>query len=246
VTGAASGLGRETALAFAQEGAAVVVADIDDLRGNDVVDELRARGGTGIFHHCDASEEREVAETVAECVDKYGSLDVMHSNAGTQVIAPLIDTTRAQIETLLAVNILGAIWSCKHAVEQMRRRQRGSIVITASISSLTGDPLLPVYTTTKTALLGLMRSVAVGSAVDGIRCNAVCPGDMDTPMLQEYFDAADDPAQARRDVERAYPSGRIAQPVEVARAVLFLASDEASFINGTYIVVDGALTAKTY
>src|SRR5262249_54078268 len=110
----------------------------------------------------------------------------------------------------------------------------------------TGDPLLPAYTTSKTALLGLTRSVAVAYAAQGIRCNAVCPGDMDTPMLADYFDAARDPARARSEVEQAYPLGRIAHPREVARAVLFLASDEASFISGTHLVVDGALTAKAY
>jgi NAD(P)-dependent dehydrogenase (short-subunit alcohol dehydrogenase family) len=246
VTGAASGLGREVTLALTAEGGRVLLADVNVDGAEAVAAEARATGGTAEVCRCDVSREAEVAAAVADCVERFGRLDVMHSNAGTQVIALLEETTDEELERLLAVNVRGAIWSCKHAVAAMRRDGGGSIVITASISSLTGDPLLPAYTTTKTALLGLMRSVAVAYAADGIRCNAVCPGDMDTPMLQEYFDAAPDPALARRDVEEAYPGGRIAHPREVARAVLFLASDEASFVSGTYVVVDGGLTAKTY
>jgi NAD(P)-dependent dehydrogenase (short-subunit alcohol dehydrogenase family) len=245
VTGGASGLGREVVLALAAEGASVLVADIDDARSDEVVDEVLAAGGAAMARRCDAGSEEQVAQAVDACLEHYGALDVMHSNAGVQVVAPLEETRHDNLEPLLAVNVRGAVWACKHAVRAMRGRG-GAIVLTASISSLTGDPLLPAYTTSKTALLGLMRSVAVGYAADGIRCNAVCPGDMDTPMLGEYFDTAANPSAARAEIERAYPLGRIAHPREVARAVLFLASDEASFISGTQLVVDGALTAKTY
>jgi meso-butanediol dehydrogenase / (S,S)-butanediol dehydrogenase / diacetyl reductase len=245
VTGGASGLGREVVLALAQEGASVVVADIDDERSRRVAEEVMERGGNALAHHCDAAREDQVAAVVDACVDSYGTLDVMHSNAGVQVIASLEEMNHDNLEPLLAINVRGSIWACKHAVRAMRGRG-GAIVLTASICSVTGDPLLPAYTTSKTALLGLARSVAVAYGGEGIRCNAVCPGDMDTPMLTDYFEAAGDPDAARVEIERAYPLGRIAQPGEVARAVLFLASNEASFISGTHIVVDGALTAKTY
>ena len=246
VTGSASGLGREVVLAACAEGARVVGLDRNAEAGQQVVDEAVAAGGAAVFEPGDVAREDDVAAAISRCVDRFGGLDFMHSNAAIQVIGALDEASDGDWERVLSVNVMGAVWGCKHAVAAMRANGGGSIVITASISSLVGDPLLPAYTTTKTALLGLMRSTAIAHAADGIRCNCVCPGDMDTPMLQEYFDAAPDPAAARREVELAYPGKRIAQPREVAMAVLFLLSDESSFVNGTFIVVDGGLTVSPY
>lgn len=246
VTGSASGLGRAVVLTLAAEGARLVCLDRDRDRGTAVVAEAVAAGGTAVFHHGDITREQDIADAVARCRDEFGSLDIMHNNAGVQLIAPLHDTTNAQWDLVTEVNLRGTFWGCKHAVAAMRETGGGSIVNTASISSFMGDPLLPVYTMTKAGILGLTRSVGVEYGGEGIRCNCVCPGDMDTPMIQDYFDAQGDPVAARAEVERAYPQGRIATAREVAMAVLFLASDESSFINATSIVVDGGVTAKPY
>lgn len=245
VTGSASGVGREIVRAFAREGAAVLAVDRDAERGREAALEAVEEGGAVEFLAGDVVDEGTVADAVRRCRDAFGSLDVLCNNAGVQVMGSLEDATVADLDRAVSVNLRAAFLGCREGVRAMRGRG-GSIVNTASISALVGDPLLPVYTASKTALLGLTRSVAVAYAGEGIRCNSICPGDVDTPMLQEYFDAQPDPAAARAEVERAYPARRIARPEEVAAVALFLASDEASFVSGTQIVVDGGLTAKPY
>ena len=147
---------------------------------------------------------------------------------------------------MLAVNLKGAFFACKYAVQAMKAGGGGSIVNTGSIVSLVGDPTLPVYGTSKAGLLGLTRSIAVDYAEDGIRCNAVCPGDMLTPMLRADVRERPDPAAKRAEMESFYPLKRIADPREAATAVVFLLSDDASFITGASLAVDGGLTAKCY
>jgi NAD(P)-dependent dehydrogenase (short-subunit alcohol dehydrogenase family) len=246
VTGSASGLGRETVIALAAEGARLVCLDRDGDRGRAVVEEAVAAGGTAVFHQGDITVEQDIADAVARCRGEFGGFDIMHNNAGIQLIAPLHETTPEQWQQVVDINLRGTFWGCKHAALAMLETGGGSIVNTASISSFMGDPLLPVYTMSKTGILGLTRSVGIEYGGDNIRCNCVCPGDMDTPMIQDYFDAQGDPAEARRAVEAAYPQMGIAHPREVAMAVLFLVSDDSSFINATSIVVDGGVTAIPY
>jgi NAD(P)-dependent dehydrogenase (short-subunit alcohol dehydrogenase family) len=241
VTGGASGLGRAIVARLSQEGATVVSLDRDAERGAAVAAELGAEFLAG-----DVTREADIERAVEYAMSLAGHLDILCNNAGMQLIAPLHETTNEQWELVNAVNVRSTFWGCKHALRPMRAAGAGAIVNTASISSFMGDPLLPAYTATKHAIVGLTRSVGVHYAADGIRCNCVCPGDMDTPMIQDYFAAQGDPRAARREVEAAYPVGRIADPNEVAAAVAFLASDEASFINATQIVVDAGVTVKPY
>ncbi len=163
-----------------------------------------------------------------------------------QLEKPLHETSLEDWDWVNRVNLKGVFLGCREAVRAMRANGGGSIINTASILAHTGDPFLPAYTATKTGVLGLTRAIAVDYARDGIRANCVSPGDMETPMIEKYFAATPDPAAARAEMEAAYPGKRIAKPAEVARAVIFLASDEAAFISGTDILVDGGLTAKTY
>lgn len=246
VSGGASGLGREVVLGMAREGASVVVFDRNGEGAQMVVDEVAAAGGTAISHAGDVTVEGDIAGAIERAHDELGGFHIIHNNAGVQLERPLHETTVEEWDWVNEVNLKGVFLGCRDAVRAMRGNGGGSIVNTASILAHTGDPFLPAYTATKTGVLGLTRAIAVDYAADGIRANCVSPGDMETPMIEKYFAATPDPAAARAEMEGAYPGKRIAHPREVAQAVIFLASDEASFVSGTYILVDGGLTAKTY
>jgi NAD(P)-dependent dehydrogenase (short-subunit alcohol dehydrogenase family) len=246
VTGAAAGLGRAVLLAACAEGAQIVAFDRDADAGREAVEEAVGAGGSAIFHEGDVAREADVVAAIERCIDEFGTFNVIDNNAGIALERRLHDTSEADWDSIMEVNLKGAFFGCKHAVIAMRERGGGSIVNTGSIVSLVGDPNLPAYATTKTGLVGLTRVVAVDYAEDGIRCNIVCPGDMLTPMIQRTFDLAADPAAAKREMEQAYPVKRIADPAEVASAVVFLFSDESSFMTGSQLVLDGGLTVKCY
>ena len=196
--------------------------------------------------HCDVSSDADVERLGATALREMGHVDIVMNNAGVVLRGALEQISVADWEWSFGINVLGVVRGIRAFLPHMLERGSGHIINTASILALTGDPFLPAYTAMKTGVLGLTRAVAVDYAIDGIRCNCVCPGDMETPMIEKYFKATADPVAARKEMEDAYPGKRIAHPREVAQAVLFLASDEASFVSGTYILVDGGLTAKTY
>jgi meso-butanediol dehydrogenase / (S,S)-butanediol dehydrogenase / diacetyl reductase len=246
VTGAASGLGREVAQLFAAEGARVVVADVNAGGAELVAAEINDGGGTALAQVCDVRVEDQVRAALERSGSEWGGLDTLVNNAGVQLEKPLDETTNDEYDWVFDVNVRGVFWGCKHAVTRMRESGGGAIVNTASALSLVSDPFLPVYTASKHAVLGLTRSVGVAYAAHGIRCNCVCPGDMQTPMIERYWEATGDPEKARREMASMYPAGQIGQPGEVARAVLFLASDEASYVNGSFMQVDGGLLSKVY
>ncbi len=243
VTGAASGLGREVAKLFAEEGARVVVADVNGDGAEAVAEEI---GGDAVHQACDVTVEEQVIAALDRSVSEWGGLDFVINNAGVQVEKPLEETSNEDFDWLFNVNVRGVFWGCKHAIARMREAGGGAIVNTASALSLVSDPFLPVYTASKHATLGLTRSVGVAYAADGIRCNCVCPGDMQTPMIERYWEATGDPEKAKAEMASMYPAGKIGQPGEVARAILFLASDEASYVNGSFMQVDGGLLSKVY
>jgi NAD(P)-dependent dehydrogenase (short-subunit alcohol dehydrogenase family) len=243
VTGAASGLGREVAKLFAEEGARVVVADVNGDGAKAVAEEI---GGGAIHQACDVTVEEQVIAALDRSVGEWGGLDFVINNAGVQVEKPLEETSNEDFDWLFNVNVRGVFWGCKHAIARMRDGGGGAIVNTASALSLVSDPFLPVYTASKHATLGLTRSVGVAYAAEGIRCNCVCPGDMQTPMIERYWEATGDPEKAKAEMASMYPAGKIGQPGEVAKAILFLASDEASYVNGSFMQVDGGLLSKVY
>lgn len=246
VTGAASGLGREVARLFCAEGASVVVADVNEEGANAVAKEIADAGGTAVAQVCDVTDEEHVIAAIRRAQEEFGSLDFMINNAGVQLEKPLDETTNEEYDWVFDVNVRGPFWGCKHAVHAMREAGGGTIVNTASALSLTSDPFLPVYTASKHAVLGLTRSVGTAYGADGIRCNCVCPGDMQTPMIEKYWEATGDPEKARAEMESMYPAKKIGQPAEVAQAILFLASDDSSYMNGSFMQVDGGLLAKVY
>ncbi len=240
VTGVGSGLGQAIAREFAAEGALVVGCDVNDPAGEATMD------GIGTYLHADVSREVEVEGLIAAAIEGHGRLDVMVNNAAVQIEQELAETTEEQLDRILAVNLKGVFFGCKHAVRAMRPAGGGAIVNIASILGLVGDGILAAYCAAKGGVLGITRATAVQYGRDGIRCNAVCPGDIDTPLVQAYFDTAADPAALRAEVSAEYPLARIAEPREIARAVVFLASEDASFMSGQPLVVDGGLLATCY
>jgi NAD(P)-dependent dehydrogenase (short-subunit alcohol dehydrogenase family) len=247
VTGTSRGLGREILLALCAEGATVVALSRDAAAGRRGVEEAVAGGGRAVFQQGDVRREEDIVSAIELCRREYGALDFLVNNAGILGEGRLHETTNELWEDLVATHLTGTFWGCKHAIAAMRESGRGgSIVNLGSILSFTGDGYLAAYTAMKSGVLGLTKAIAIDYALDGIRCNCVCPGDMETPMIEQYFDGTDDPVAARAEMEGAYPGKRIAHPREVATAVVYLVSDEAAFVNGVPLLVDGGLTAKTY
>jgi NAD(P)-dependent dehydrogenase (short-subunit alcohol dehydrogenase family) len=246
VTGGGSGMGREVVHEITAEGGKVLIVDRNEDSGAGVAAEVAEAGGTAAFEAADVTQENQIAEAVSRCGKEFGSFDFIHNNAGVQLEKQLHETTEEEWDWVNEVNLKGVIYGCKHAVIAMRERNGGSIVNTASIVAHTADPFIPAYSATKTGVLGLTRAIAVGYAEDGIRANCVSPGDMETPMLQKYFDATPDPEAARAEMASAYPGKRLAHPREVAQAAVFLLSDDASFVSGEFLLVDAGLLAKTY
>jgi NAD(P)-dependent dehydrogenase (short-subunit alcohol dehydrogenase family) len=236
VTGSSRGLGREIVSLAVGEGARVVAMS-------------RTGGGDGDAVHVqgDVRREEDVVAAIRRCLDEFGALDFVVNNAGILGEGRLHETTNEQWDDLVATHLTGTFWGCKHAITAMRESGRGGAIVNiGSILSFTGDGYLAAYTAMKSGVLGLTKAIAIDYAADGIRCNCVCPGDMETPMIEQYFDGTEDAAAARDEMEQAYPGKRIAHPREVATAVIYLLSDDASFVNGAPILVDGGLTAKAY
>jgi NAD(P)-dependent dehydrogenase (short-subunit alcohol dehydrogenase family) len=237
ITGAGSGIGRATARRFAAEGAKVVAVDVDAASGQSVAVEVG-----GKFLACDVSDESAVAELFAEVDADYGQIDIAFNNAG---ISPpdddsILDTGIDAWERVQRVNLTSVYLCCKYVLPYMQRRGRGSIINTASFVALMGAATSQIsYTASKGGVLAMTRELGVQFAREGIRVNALCPGPVATPLLMELF--AKDPERAARRLVHI-PMGRFAEPEEIASAVAFLASDDASFITASTFLVDGGLT----
>jgi NAD(P)-dependent dehydrogenase (short-subunit alcohol dehydrogenase family) len=246
VTGAARGIGKAIALRFAREGATVVGIDVLEERGQEVFRSIEADGGTGWFVVGDVANEARVSEIVAETERREGRIDVLVNNAAIQVERPLHEQSVADFHRVVNVNLLGTFLFSRAVLPVMLRQHAGVIVNMSSILGVVGDPVLPVYAATKAGILGLTRSTAVAYAREGIRCVAVCPGDIDTELNDQYFNSQPDPAAFRRMVEHQYPAKRIGRPDEIAAVVEFLASDDASFVNGAPLLADGGILARAF
>lgn len=247
ITGATKGLGRETALLMAEEGGVVIAVGRDAADGRSLEAAATDLPGEITFFAGDVRDESCHDGAVAACVAQTGRLDAYVNNAGILgPEGPLHETTLEDWEELNAVNMRGTFLGCRAAIRQMRQNDGGAIVNIGSMLSSSGDPFLTSYGATKHGVVGLARAIAVDYAMAGIRCNCVLPGDMETPMILQYFEASPDPAAARAEMEGAYPVKRLAQPREVAHAVAYLCSDAASYVTGTELLVDGGLLAKAY
>ena len=239
VTGAATGLGRATALAFAAAGARVVVADIAAQAGEETAHAIVSAGGQALFLHTDVSRGEDVERMVATAVAEFGSLDCAFNNAGIALRgAPVAEMSEAEFDRAVAINLKG-VWLClKHESAQMLRQGGGAIVNTSSIMGVVSGPGLSAYSASKFGVVGLTRSVALDYARMGIRVNAVCPGGIGGTAIT---DAADNRADMEQ-LKLATPMGRLGVPREIADAVIWLCSSEASFVTGQSLAVDGGFT----
>ena len=243
VTAGGSGIGAATARRFAGEGAAVVIADLSGTRAETVASGITTNGGRAAAIKMDASDPAAVQRTIRLALDTFGRLDVMMNNAGLAEAAPLDEISLESWNRVIAVTLTSTFLGMKHSLPIMRAQGKGVIVNTASISGTAGDYGLSSYNAAKAGVINLTRSAAIENARDNIRVNCVCPGAIDTRGIQILGRERAD--ELRRQHAAVHPIGRVGEADEVASTVLFLASDEASFITGAAIVVDGGLTAHT-
>ena len=242
VTGAASGIGRESALAFARAGAKVVAADITVDGGEETVRMIKDMGGEAVFVQVDVTKADEVKGMVDTAVATYGRLDFAHNNAGIEGMAgPCVACTEENWDRTININLKGVFLCCKYEIPEMLKAGGGSIVNTASVAGLVGFGGIPAYTASKHGVAGLTKTIALDYAKENIRCNAVCPGVIHTPMIDRF--TGGDPA-AMEAMIATEPVGRLGKPEEIADAVVYLCSDEASFITGAAIPVDGGFVAQ--
>jgi NAD(P)-dependent dehydrogenase (short-subunit alcohol dehydrogenase family) len=244
VTGGASGIGEATARRFAEEGAAVAIADIDAARGRMVADEIRATGARALFVETRTEREAECVRFVRTAHDELGRLDVLVNNAGMRLYQTVVEATEESWDAILAVNVKGYAFCAKAAIPLMRPTGGGSIVNVASIRAVVAGGNMPQYDTTKAAVAGLTRAMALDHAADGIRVNAVCPGPIFTRFHERRAAAAGKTdEQFKAEFGRGTMLRRAGTPAEVAACILFLASDEASYVTGASLFVDGGQVA---
>ncbi|ABG03322.1 short-chain dehydrogenase/reductase SDR [Rubrobacter xylanophilus DSM 9941] len=246
ITGAASGQGRAAAKLFASEGAKVVAADIDEGGAQRTVEEIKEAGGEATAVKVDVSREPDVRAMVESATDRYGRLDVLFNNAGVgysasgrMKMASVVETPEKDWDAILAINLKGVALGCKHAIPVMERQGYGSIINNASINALVGLPGADAYTAAKGGVVAFSRVLAVEWGPRGIRVNCICPGGVDTPMIAPVI--SDE--RVMQSMRQNTPLGRLARPEEIASVALFLASEEASYLNGAIIPVDGGWTA---
>lgn len=243
VSGGATGAGGAASLLFAREGAQVAVVDINEDAGQKVVGQIREAGGTAAYFKADVSKGAAISEAVAAIVARFGRIDVLFNHAGSIVVKPFIETTDEDYEWLMDVNVKSMFMMTRAVLPHMLATGAGSIVCTASISSVAATPLEVLYCTTKGACAMFARAIAVEYRDRGIRCNAVCPGFIDTPHGQREIAALAKHGFDATVEALSVQQGRLCAPEEVAKAALFLASDDASFVNGAHLYVDNCFTA---
>jgi len=246
ITGGALGIGKATAMRFAEEGAVVALTDVKDDEGNAVVEEINDNGGTARFWHLDVSDEEQV-RTVFDAVDTtYGALDILVNNAGiTGADKPTHELTRDEWEKLMSVNVTGVFLCTKYAVIQMKENSGGSIINLSSIYGIIGAADIPPYHASKGAVRMMSKTDALFYANDNIRVNSVHPGFIWTPLVENMARQSDEGVEEfRENLDNLHPIGHVGEPDDIAWGIVYLASDEAKFVTGSELVIDGGYTAR--
>jgi len=246
VTGAGSGIGKASASLFAEEGARVVVVDWNRETGSETSAAINSNGHSAVFCHADVSKAPDVENMINTAVTEFGRLDVLFNNAAIQIMAKLADTKEEDWDRIHSVNLKGVFLGCKYAIPAMIRSGGGSIVNMSSALGFVGDPDLAAYGAAKGGVIALTKTGAIAYGPDKVRVNCICPGDVNTPLLQDFFNSFPNPEAMRQEVYVKYALRRIAEPREIAQAAAFLGSDESSFMTGSVLVIDGGLTSRCY
>jgi NAD(P)-dependent dehydrogenase (short-subunit alcohol dehydrogenase family) len=244
ITGAGSGIGRAIALLFAQEGARVLAADLDERAAAETARMIEEQGRVAASRRADVSRSEDVRAMVDACVQQLGRIDILCNNAGIGSTQTVVDTPEELWDQVFAVNVRGPFLCCKYTIPHMLDSGGGIIVNIASVAGLVGIKNRAAYCTSKGAVVLLTKSVAVDYVQQNIRCNCICPGTVDSPWVARLLAAAPDPVSERAALEARQPMGRLGTPEEVAKAALYLASDDAAFITGSELVIDGGWTAQ--
>jgi len=242
ITGVAAGIGRATANLFAKEGARIVGVDIDEEGGRSITEKVQAFGGNMTFVKADVSNENDI-RAFFEVAREMGGVDVLFNNAGIEVAKNLLDTSQEDWNRNINVNLKSVFFSCKYAIQQMKEKGKGVIINNSSVAGLVGS-FSPAYSAAKGGIIALTKALATDFGQYNIRVNCICPGAIETPMLERVIKFQGEPSEVRERRLKNYPLARFGYPDEVAQTALFLASDDSSFVNGATIPVDGGFTAK--
>lgn len=244
ITGGADGIGRETALLFGQEGARVVIVDCEPDKGADVERQLQAKGVDASFIKTDVRSAADVSSMAQRTLDRFGKIDILVNCAGTARVVPVTELPEDDWDRVVDTNLKGIYLCCKHVLPSMIAGGGGAIVNIASVLGLVGRARASAYNAAKAGVIGLTKNLALDYVAANVRVNAVCPGFVDTELIRRYVNASPDPGAAYDELVQLHPMGRLARPVEIAHSILFLASDESSFVTGSSLVVDGGYSAR--
>lgn len=246
VTGGALGLGRAQALLMASEGAKIVVTDVKEADGRDVIEEIKAGNGKAIFLKHDVSDEKNWETVMGQAVEKYGKIDIIVNNAGVAITKNVEETTLEEWRWLMSINLDGVFLGTKFGIQSMKKTGGGSIINLSSILGLVGHPDAAAYNASKGGVRLFTKSAALYCAQMGydIRVNSVHPGYIWTPMVENYLQTQGDIKSGKKAIDRLQPVGHIGEPDDIAYGVLYLASDESKFVTGTELVIDGGYTAR--
>jgi NAD(P)-dependent dehydrogenase (short-subunit alcohol dehydrogenase family) len=248
ITGGGMGLGKAAALAFAREGGAVVIGDVDDEAARKTVAEITAGGGRASAVHCDVRDAGQVQALMRRAVSDFGGIDALYNNAGVVRYGTVEELSEDDWDFQIDINLKGSFLTCKYAIPEMRKRGGGSIVNTASVQAFASQKTVAAYSASKGGVVSFTTTIALDHAHENIRCNCIAPGSIRTPMLEDAADTfgGDDPEGAIKEWGRLHPLGRVGRPEEVANLVLYLASDESSFSTGGCYRVDGGLLSPLF
>ncbi len=243
ITGAAMGIGKTTAQLFGREGAKLVIADYDSEKGNEIEKTLTNMGYETIFIKTDVRIAVEIQEMVKTTMERFGRIDVLINNAGAAQVVPVTELTEDNWNRVIDTNLKGVYLCCKYTIPEMIKGGSGCIINMASVLGLVGRVRASAYNAAKAGVILLTKNMALDYALYNIRVNAVCPGFVETEMVKKYIENSEDPQKTYEQLVQLHPIGRIAKPEEIAHGILFLASDESSFVTGSSLVIDGGYSA---